>query len=327
MNKLKDTIVKDLWVILLDLIAVNLSYYLAFYFRFYVNLKLGLENAEKYRVAFLGFAPWYSILAIIIFAAWKLYGELWRYAGINDMNRIIMANVCTTVVYIAGTAAFFTRMPIAYYAVGGILQFVFVIIIRFSYRALMVEKKKIRSRGLTRINTIVVGSGENGRRVVKTLEDSGAYCPIQVVGSGTGTMDGIPITTLDKAEWTNTGAVFIADPLLSSTEREEIKRLADQAGAEYHDYTGYFSNLGGKISLTELLAVIHAPLTLSINGKETEYEDGPTALSTLTEKYKVTRIDAESITITLDHQKKMSTQETLAQAYAAVMGEDAGGRG
>ena len=202
MNKLKDTIAKDLWVVFLDLIAVNLSYYLAFYFRFYVNLKLGLENAEKYRDVFLGFAPWYSVIALIIFAACKLYGGLWRYAGINDMNRIILANICTVVVYVAGTAAFFIRMPVAYYAVGGVLQFVFIVIIRFCYRALLVEKKKLRARGLTRIDTIVVGSGETGRRVVKTLEESEAFKPVAIYSpSSTGVMDGIPIVNelkLDK---------------------------------------------------------------------------------------------------------------------------------
>lgn len=320
MNKLKDTIAKDLWVVLLDLIAVNLSYYLAFYFRFYVNLKLGLENAEKYRDAFLGFAPFYSILAIIIFMAWRLYGGLWRYAGINDMNRIIMANVCTMVVYVAGTAAFFIRMPIVYYAVGGALQFVFIVIIRFCYRALMVEKKKLRSRGLTKINTIVVGSGEDGRRVVKNLEETDSYRPVIVIGSGSGAMDGVPITSLDKAEWKDIGAVFIADPLLTTSEREEVKRLADKAGAELHDYTGYFSNLGGTLSVTELLAVIHTPLVISLEGQKTEYKDGQEALAALTGKYEVKRIDAEQMTIELEKQKKMSTQDVLAQAYAAVMG-------
>lgn len=322
MNKLKDTIAKDLWVVLLDLVAVNLSYYLAFYFRFYVNLKLGLENAEKYLSYYLGFAPWYSIIAIIIFASWRLYGGLWRYAGINDMNRIIMANVCTVIVYIAGTAVFFDRMPIPYYLVGGILQFVFVVIIRFSYRALMVEKKKIRSRGLSKINTIVIGTGENGRRVVKNLEDSDAFRPVMVVGIGTGTMDGIPIIPLEKTEWKDIGAVFIADPLLSTAEREKIKSLADKNKAEFHDYTGYFSNLGGKLSLTELLAVIHTSIIISYEGKKTEYKDGQSALAAITGKYEIKSINAEKLEITLEEQHQLSTQEVLAQAYAAVMEGD-----
>jgi len=322
-SEIKDTIAKDLWVVLLDLIAVNLSYYIAFYFRFYVNLKLGLENADKYKAAFLGFAPWYSIIAIVIFALWKLYGGLWRYAGVNDMNRIIGANVCSVVVYVAGTAAFFIRMPVVYYAVGCILQFVFIVIIRFAYRVLLVEKKKLRSRGLTKINTIVVGSGEDGRRVVKNLEDSEAYRPVMVVGNDTGTMDGIPIVHFsslkEKMKGDSIGAVFIADPLLSAVSRHEIKQLTETAGAELHDYTGYFSNLGGKLSVTELLAVIHIPLTVVIDGIEKEYGSGAEALESLTDKYDVVSIDADKMIVELTKQQKMSTQEVLAQAYAVVM--------
>ena len=319
MNKLKDVIAKDLWVVLLDIIAINLSYYLAFYFRFYVNLKLGLENAETYKAAFIGFAPWYSVIAIIIFALWRLYGGLWRYAGVNDMNRIIGANVCTIVVYVAGTAAFFIRMPVVYYVVGGILQFVFVVIIRFCYRVLMVEKKRLKARGLTRTDTVVVGSGENGRRVVKTLEESEAFNPVAIYSpSSTGIMDGIPIVSELKLD--NVGAVFIADPLLSVSEREKIRKEAEKVGAEFHDYTGYFSNLGGKLSVTELLAVIHTPLIISLDGHDTEYKDGQAALADLTEKYRILRIDSEGpLRVELAKQQKMSTQEILAQAYAAVM--------
>ena len=322
MKKLKETLAKDLWVILLDLVAVNLSYVLALLIRFYVNFQLRPVAVDRYLPALLHFAPFYSVLCIIVFIAWRLYGGLWHYAGINDMNRIIMANVCTSVIHIAGTAAFFTRMPITYYVIGGLLQFIFIVAIRFGYRVLLVEKKKIRSRGLIKTNTIVVGSGEDGRRVVKSLEDTDAYRPVLVIGSEAGTMDGIPVKTLENADWNDIGAVFIADPLLTSSEREEIRKLAEEAGAEIHDYTGYFSNLGGNLSVTELLATIHTPITLKIGGEETEYRDGAEALTALSDKYEVEHIEAEKMKIILARQKKMSTKDVLIQAYAAVAGEE-----
>ena len=285
-------------------------------------MKLGLDNTGIYRATFLGFAPWYSIIAIIIFALWRLYGGLWRYAGVNDMNRIIGANVCTIVVYVVGTTVFFTRMPIVYYAVGGILQFILIVLIRFGYRVLLVEKKKLRARGLTRIDTVVVGAGENGRRVVKTLEESEAFKPVAIYSkSSTGVMDGIPI--VNELRLNNIGAVFIADPLLSAAEREEIKEKTGAAGAELHDYTGYFSNLGGKLSITELLAVVHTPLIISLNGQEKEYKDGQAALADLSEKYEIKKISSEGLLrVELAKQQKLSTKEILAQAYAAVMDGD-----
>ena len=102
MKKILNGVAKDLWVVLLDLVAVNLSYYLALLIRFYVNFTLRPVAVNEYLPAWMGFAPWYSILAILVFAGFRLYGGMWRYAGINDMNRIIGASVCTTVVHVLG---------------------------------------------------------------------------------------------------------------------------------------------------------------------------------------------------------------------------------
>ena len=39
MKKIRDIIARDLWIVLLDILAVNLSYFLALLVRFYVNFE------------------------------------------------------------------------------------------------------------------------------------------------------------------------------------------------------------------------------------------------------------------------------------------------
>lgn len=319
MKKILEAVKKDLWVILLDVIAVNLSYYLALLIRFYVNFQLRPVAVDRYLPAWLGFTPWYTVLCLVVFAGFRLYGGLWRYAGINDMNRIILASLSTALLHVLGTTIFYTRMPVTYYLIGALLQFLFLTIIRFSYRVLLVEKKRLR-RG-QKVRCLVVGSGENGRRVVKHLEEEGTFEPLAVVGSGSGTMDGIPIITLPSVDWHSINSVFIADPLLPSSTRQEIKEQADRVGADVQDYTGFFSNLGGRLSLTELLSTIHGPFTISIDGKDTRYEDGAAALESLKDKYEVKEIVGDQMKIVLERGRVMSTQERLAQAYAAVAGD------
>lgn len=326
LKKWKDAVAKDLWVVVLDVIAVNLSYYLALLIRFYVNWTLRPVAVDRYLPAFVSFAPFYTVACLLVFMFWRLYGGLWRYAGINDMNRIILANLCTVLIHVAGTMLFFTRMPVTYYLIGGVLQFTFIVIIRFSYRVLLVEKRRLR-RG-ERINTVVVGSGENGRRVVKNLEETDSYKPVAMYSSsGSGVMDGVPV--INYLSLDNVGAVFIADPLLSSDERRKIRKATEKAGVELHDYTGYFSNLGGRLSLTELLATIRGPVALDIEGEETVYDSGEAALSSLTEKYTVEDITGDKMRIKLNRAGQMTTQEALQVAYAAVIGDEqlpAGGR-
>ena len=92
---------------------------------------------------------------------------MWRYAGISDMNRILMANAFTFVLQIAGSALFFTRMPFTYYIIGGVLQLGFIISIRFGYRILLVEKNRIKKSRIPATNVLIVGAGELGRKVIR----------------------------------------------------------------------------------------------------------------------------------------------------------------
>ena len=324
MKKFLNAIKKDLWVIVLDVLAVNASYFAALLIRFYVNFQLRPVAMDRYLPNWAAFAPWYTVTCIVIFALWHLYGGMWRYAGINDMNRIIAANVCTTAVHVVGSIAFFTRMPITYYIIGAVLQFVLTTTTRFAYRVLLTEKKRLGSKRLEKVPVIVVGAGENGRRLVKSLEETDSYHPVAVIGNSTGTMDGTPIHEFTElsALIKNYGvkSVFIADPLLINAQREEINRIAD--GLDIHDYTGYFSNLGGRLSLTELLAVVHSPVSIVVNGTMNRYEDGTAALEALKAKYAVEEIKGQELTIKLTLQKRMTTQEALMLEYAAVMGEE-----
>lgn len=324
MKKILEAVKKDLWVVLLDVVAVNLSYYLALLIRFYVNFQLRPVAVDRYLPAWISFTPWYTVLCVVVFGAFRLYGGLWRYAGINDMNRIILASLSTALLHVLGTTIFYTRMPVTYYLIGAVLQFGFVVVIRFAYRVLLVEKKRLR-RG-ERIKCVVIGSGENGRRVVKHLEEEGTFEPVAIYSSSTHSssssslMDNIPVVGELKLE--NVGAVFIADPLITTEERARIRKAADAAGADVQDYTGFFSNLGGRLSLTELMSVVKGPLVVELEGKSREYDSGEQALQELNEKYVVKEIEGQTMKIKLERQKPTTTQDALKAAYAAVMGDE-----
>ncbi|MBQ8092223.1 MAG: hypothetical protein IJ242_01405, partial [Clostridia bacterium] len=175
-SRIANALARDLWIAILDVIAVNLSYFLALMIRFYVNNQFR-PTVSYYLTDFAKFAPFYTILCIIVFACLKLYNGIWRYAGINDMNRIIIASGITCVIQVVGTLLFVRRMPITYYVIGALLQFVFVSMIRFAYRFIIVEHRKIAGRKLPAVNVMIIGAGEIGRRVIKLLEEDSAYHP------------------------------------------------------------------------------------------------------------------------------------------------------
>ena len=137
----------DLWVLLLDVIAVNAAYYLVLMLRYYVNGAMD-PRAQNHLAAFLRFAPIYTVLCLIVFAVCRLYNGMWRYAGVNDMNRILTASVITSVMQVGGTIIMGHTMPRSYYIGGALIQFLLIVLIRFAYRFVLVEQKKIASRKL-----------------------------------------------------------------------------------------------------------------------------------------------------------------------------------
>ena len=154
-NKIVEFIKSDLWIVLLDIIAVNGAYLLALNARFIGYDQLG-ELFHSYLNTLFTFAPFYSVICITVFALYRLYNGMWRYAGINDMNRIIVASLITAVIQVVGTCLFIRRMPITYYVIGAILQYLFIVLIRFGYRILLVEKKKVAAKKSPAIPTGIV---------------------------------------------------------------------------------------------------------------------------------------------------------------------------
>ena len=322
MKKFWNSIARDLWIVLLDIIAVNAAYFLALIIRFYVNFEFR-PTVKYYLTDWLHFAPFYTVLAIIVFALFKLDGGMWRYAGINDMNRIIGASLVTALIQVLGTVFFVRRMPITYYIIGAILQFLFISLIRFGYRILLVEKKKMAGRKTPAVPSLVIGAGETARKAVHHLEDTPFRATVIVDEKTAGkTLDGINITSdFDKA-LAGVRAVFIADPDLSAEKRREIKDKCDAAGVELQDYTGYLSNLGGRIPVSSLMELISGPVTLVIDGQETQYASGEEAVGSLRDRYEIKAIEGARVELIKPSSAAYVGYDAWAQQHKEQTGED-----
>lgn len=322
MKKFWNSLTKDLWIVLLDIIAVNAAYFLALLLRFYVNFEFR-PTVSYYLTDWLHFTPFYTVLAILVFAVWRLYGGMWRFAGTNDMNRIIGASLCTAVLQVVGTALFIRRMPITYYILGAVFQFLFISLIRFGYRILLVEKRKVASRNTPTVPSMVIGAGETARKAIHHLEDTPFRAVVVVDEKSAGkTLDGIGIEADFTAALKKVRAVFIADPNLTAGKRKEIKEKCDEAGIELQDYTGYLSNLGGRIPTSSLLELISGPVTLVTDGEEKRYESGEEALASLRDRYDIKAISGAKIELVKPSSAAYVGYDAWAQQHKEQTGED-----
>ena len=250
----------NLWLIMLDIVAFVLSYFLALVIRFYVNGQFR-PSAHAYLQAWQSFVPYYAVIAAVIFFFCKLYSALWRFFGLNDMNRTLGANILTTVVMVAGTLIFVRRMPITYYAIGAVLQFFLTLGYRLLGRIFLAEKQKMQSRN--KLPALVIGSGSLGKRAVRQLEEGSKYQPVRIIGKDAGqTLDGIPVVSFDRfaESLKKAKAVCIADKDITKEQRRQIEEAAGDR--EIFDYTGVLANMNGAVPLTGLLETISGPVTI-----------------------------------------------------------------
>ncbi len=255
-NKILEFIKGDLWIIALDIVAVNASYLLVLFLR--LSFQEDFHGSVLfYRDEFLSFAPWYTVICIIVFWACRLYGGMWRYAGINDMNRIVLANSVTCIIQVAGTLIFYGRMPRSYYIVGALFQFLMIMAIRFAYRIVIIEQRKLSEK---HADALIIGGEEEAHSMHRVLEAGLSYRPICFVDSKSKgrTMDGLPVYhTIEEAlEIRTVECVFIADLSMSINEKEAVHRICKQRNIEVRDYTNFFLYTSETDSYTRMSDVV-----------------------------------------------------------------------
>ncbi len=240
-NKIIEFIKSDLWVVLLDIISVNAAYFLGLLLRFFVGGKF-YTSLRELPFKYSHFAPYYTIFCIIVFVLFKLYGGMWRYAGINDINRIVIASSITAVFQVIGTLIFVERMPLTFYFIGATLQFVFITITRFAYRIIIVERNRMSRK---QADALVIGSGEEAHYILRILNNGVTYRPICVVDKNVlaNTMDGLPVyASLDNAleRHDKVKCAFLADSSISEEEKRSYHDQCQQKNLILRDYTSFF---------------------------------------------------------------------------------------
>lgn len=251
MEKIKTVLKKDIGLLLLDILAVNLSYFLALVFRAAVDdVILILDQAYDFPLyfnIFLRFAPIYTVACIIVFYLFHLYGAVWKYAGINDLYRILGAWLVTTAVQVFGTIVFMrlmgyqiARMPSTYYLVGSALQLLFMLANRFTSRFVSTEKKRRQKKTG---KAVIVGAGELGTLTMNALQSGRNFEVCAVVDTEKERvgllLNGVPVFGIETLEplldKNDINCVFLAEPDLSPSDRMKIASACRKRGIELRE--------------------------------------------------------------------------------------------
>ncbi len=314
---------KDLWVLILDIIAVNISYFMAIVLRYYLRYHFVPEAAEFLDI-FWKFAPIYTVLAIAVFLLFRLYNGMWAYAGLGEMNRIVLGSIVASVLYVLGTSIIFRRMPTSYYVVGAAIQLVLVVIIRYAYRIIEIEKQKAASKNKPVQRLMLIGSDITAQKVLGFLTNEESFRPVVVVDekSRDKSLRGLPLwnDAAKAAEQYAVNCVLIADPMLSDSKRDELKALCKDKGLELYDYTGFMKNLSGSLSLTDVMRVVSSPAGIKAGDKN--YSSFEQAMQELKGRYSVVSIKGDKLTIEVRPAGEGTPSEDWIKQYEQESGEE-----
>ena len=244
-----------------DIIAINLSYFLALWLRY--DCKFSLIRHE-FLHAWMRFVPIYTVFCLVVFWVLRLYRSLWKYASYSELMHLILATIITGVFHTVGITLIFNRMPISYYMIGITLQFVAMAIIRFSYRfyILMSSQKKEDEKG----RVMVIGAGNAGQSLIvdikrsKELNDK-VCCVIDDDPNKWGRyIDGVPIvggrdTILENVEKYRIQKIYLAMPSATAEQRRDILNICKETNCELKNLPGMYQLVSGEITVSKMKKV------------------------------------------------------------------------
>ena len=169
--------VAKILLVLYDVFFVNVSYLLALWLRYDCELQTLINTAPEFIKSWAYFTPINIVIVILVFSFFKLYRSIWTFASYREFFNVFYATVISGVLHIVGITTLvrvvdlpLNRMPYTYHIFGIILQFMFVLSIRFAYRFILLERSRravARSKKSSRV--MLVGAGSAGRMVLHDM--------------------------------------------------------------------------------------------------------------------------------------------------------------
>lgn len=255
-----------LYLLIYDIVTINLSYFIGLWLRFDLQYS---KIPSEYLMAFIKFAPFYTAFSIIVFYMMHMYNSLWRFASFNELTSIMMATVVTGTAHVVGITLFVRRMPIAYYVFGICAQFIFTTGIRFGYRFVNLERakrEKAEKSAHVKHHVMVIGAGAAGLTVLRELHNSReltsrACCVIDDnPNKWNRFIEGTPIvggrdTILENVEKYDIDTIMLTMPSASAKDKRDILNICKETNCELKSLPGIYQLANGEVLLSKMKSV------------------------------------------------------------------------
>ncbi|MBR0153833.1 MAG: polysaccharide biosynthesis protein [Lachnospiraceae bacterium] len=245
-----------------DIIVVNMAYFMALWLRFDCTFS---KIEPQYIVAWEKFIPIYTVFCLVVFWFLHLYRSLWRFASYSELMRVGFSSAITAVFHIVAITALYQRMPISYYCIGALIQFVFILGVRFAYRfVLLLREHRADDHDIKRV--MLIGAGIAGQNILreiqraKELQDRVVCIIDDNPNKWNRYVDGVPIVggrdeILAAVDKYKIDKIFLAIPSASAMERRDILNICQETDCELKNLPGMYQLVNGEVSVSAMKKV------------------------------------------------------------------------
>ncbi len=242
-----------------DVMAINISYFVALWIRFDGVFS---EIPEKYLDPYVYFIPIYTVISLVIFYLARMYHSLWEYVSVRELMRAALGSLAASAAHNVLITLIFGRMPLSYYLWGTCFQVLLLLAARFSYRIFSAFPQLFGtdiSETHSYHRVMIIGAGDAGRMLLENIQKTRAnkdrvicmidddpnkqnryFDGIQIVGS----RDDI----LHCVEKYNIDRIYIAMPSASKENIRDIVNICKETGCETKTLPDFYQYVNSGIT-------------------------------------------------------------------------------
>lgn len=254
----KDKRVRMFFLMLIDIVVLQISAAMGLFVRFDMSLdKVPVEYMEKA----VSFAPYYTLVTLVIFVLFRMYTTMWSVAGIKEVYHIILACGLASLFQIAGMTLLQMGMPRSFYPICFIAMVLLEVLVRLSYR--IIRALGIEDRDDLATKIMIVGAGTSGTTILKEITTSryvhgrvvcfvdddvnkiGKYLNGVLIA---GNRDKIP----GLVKQYGVDEIFIAMPAAAAKETKKILEICRETECKLKILPGIYQLLNGEVSIAKL---------------------------------------------------------------------------
>lgn len=261
-RKMEHWEVVTLLLMIYDFIAVVVSYLAALWIRFDCHFSM---IDTKYFEAYYKTILYYAAFCVVLFWFMRLYKSIWRFASYSELLRMIAATVISCIIYIVALTGFVLRMPISFFMIGIICQFILTLGIRFSYRFILLLRGRT-NENVKKEKVMLIGAGAAGQMIFRDLKASRetnekVACFIDDNQNKWGRyIDNVPVfggrdRILEAVEKFNIEKIYLAIPSAKPEDKRDILRVCSETPCELMNLPGMYQFYTGEVSVSKMKSV------------------------------------------------------------------------